>query len=398
MTEQPHPGLEARLRRAVQAYQSYFGAPPRWLGWAPGRINVIGEHTDYNHGLAMPAAIDRWVVVALDLQEGGALELRSEDFDEQVTLPLGASLPDDAPSWQRYAVGCVAELRAEHPFAEGLRAVVAGDVPLGAGLSSSAAVELAWLNALRVALDAELTGLELARLGQRVEHEHLDLASGLLDQVASQLSRPGHLMVVDFAQLSLRWTPAELEGWTWIVVDSRVRRELASSAYRDRVAECARGLAAVQRFEPDLGGFRDLRPWHVQVLEETGHELPARRLTHLLAENRRVRAMERALARGDGVAAGGILLASHRSLRDDYEVSCEELDTLVRLATGWTGCEGARMVGGGFGGCTLNLLRSDRLHGFTEYLQQGYRACTGKQPRCWRFELVGGAGGAAHGV
>ncbi len=382
----------AGLVRARLAYQRRFGKPPRWLGWGPGRINVIGEHTDYNLGLAMPAAIDRWVVVAMDWREDRSIELRSEDFDEAFELPLGQPVASNAPTWVRIAMGCVAELSAVHPIDRGLQAVVAGDVPLGAGLSSSAAVEMAWLNALRAATGAAIDDLGLVRLGQRVENVHLGLASGLLDQVASQLSRPDQLMVVDFEDLRVRWTPAALEGWSWVVVDSGVRRELAGSAYRDRVAECARGLEVARGFDPDLRGFRDLRPWHLQVLAQAGHRLSALRLGHLLAENDRVRAMERALNAGDGPGAGDLLLASHRSLRDAYQVSCAELDLLVELALAWRGCVGARMVGGGFGGCTLNLLRASRVPGFAEYLAQAYRARSGIEPRVWRFRLVGGAG------
>ncbi len=390
MAERP-VGLRPRLERAAGAFRGRYGQQPCWVGWGPGRINIIGEHTDYNGGLAMPAAIDRWVVVALGRGEEGRLEVRNEDFDDALSLPIGGRLDDTAPSWQRFAVGCVAELGAMHPLPPGLRAVVAGDVPLGAGLSSSAAVELAWLNALRLASNAPLDDMTLARLGQRVEHEHLGLASGLLDQIASQLSRPGELMVVDFDDLSVTRVEGGLPGWAWLVVDSGVRRELASSAYRDRVSECAAGLQAAARFDPDLGGFRGLGAWHLQVLGELGHALWARRLGHVLTENQRVLAMKRALAQGEAHAAGALLQASHISLRDGYQVSCAELDAIVELCCAWRGCAGARMVGGGFGGCALALVREDRLEGLPEYLAQAYRARFSHPLRCWRFTTVAGA-------
>ncbi len=392
----PRGGLQARLELLSQRFRQRFGQPPAWMGWGPGRVNIIGEHTDYNEGLAMPAAIDRWVVVALRQRSDRSVLVRSVDLDAELRWELGAPLPERAPSWQRFVLGCLAELAALHPLERGLEALMMGDVPVGAGLSSSAALELAWLNALAAASAAEIPALELARAGQRVEHRHLGLASGLLDQLASQLSRPGRLMVVDFATMEQRWVEARLRGWCWVVVDSGVRRELAASAYRERVTECARGLARARSFDPDLTGPRGLRRWHLAVLAELGEAVSARRLGHVLSENQRVRAMERALATGDASSAGAILSASHRSLAEDYQVSCPELDLIVELLEGWRGCAGARMVGGGFGGCALALVRTGAIAGLEEYLRQAYAG----QPwtlRCWRFELVGGAGAVSWG-
>ncbi len=389
-----HAGLRSRLERVAVAYRRRFGAAPAWVGWGPGRVNIIGEHTDYNQGLAMPAAIDRWVVVALAPRSDRRVLLRSIDFDSELALSLDASPPADAPSWQRFVMGCVAVLAEARGFDLGFQAVLTGDVPLGAGLSSSAALELALLHGLAGVAGMSLDPFDAARLGQRVENEHLGLASGLLDQLASGLSQAGRLMLLDFADLSAHPTPSALEGWAWLVVDSGVRRELASSAYRERVAECARGLALARRFDPHLGGFRALAPWHLAVLEQLGHRVVAARLTHLVDENARVRAMGRALARGDGQAAGRLLRASHVSLRDRYEVSCPELDSLAELCDGWRGCAGSRMVGGGFGGCVLALVRERALAGMPEYLARAYGSRHPRQLRCWRFELVGGAGAA----
>jgi len=385
--------LVARLARAARAFAARFGSAPGWLGWAPGRINLIGEHTDYNEGLAMPAAIDRWVVVALGLRPGRRVTVRAEDFGEQLEVETGTLPGDGRPSWQRGALGCLAEF-SRHADPGGLAAVVAGDVPLGAGLSSSAAVELAWLNALRAATGALLSDHDLCRLGQQVEHRHLGLASGLLDQVASQLSRAGHAMVVDFADLAVGWFPLDLRGLAWAVLDTGVRRELAGSAYRDRVRECARGLAMARSLDPAVRRFRDLTPAHLAGLPDA---LPARRLGHVLAENDRVRAMQRALAGGEAGTSGAILRASHASLRDLYEVSCPELDLLVDLACGWPGCLGARMVGGGFGGCALALVREETWDGFEAWVARGYAAGTGRALRAWRFALVDGAGAARAG-
>ena len=384
--------LQGCIQRAVDAYRDRFGAEPGWVGWGPGRINIIGEHTDYNRGLAMPAAIDRWVVVAMSWRDDARLVLRSEDYDDELELEPGCSLPVRAPSWQRFAVGCVAEWAALHPVGRGLQAVVAGNVPLGAGLSSSAAVEMAWLNALRAATGSEASDLELAMLGQRVEHHHLGLASGLLDQLASQLSRPGRLMVLDFATLGHRYTAAQLPGWSWVVVESGVRRELAASAYRERVTECAAGLEAARSLDAQLEDFEGLRPEHLDGIRDLGLVVPAQRLQHVLAENLRVLAMERAIGGGDAREAGRLLLSSHDSLRDLYQVSCLELDLLVQLCMGSGVCAGARMVGGGFGGCVLALVRDSFASKLGESLAPAYAASFPHALRGWRIRLVGGAG------
>jgi galactokinase len=388
------PAPRSRLERVARAYGRRFGGSPSWVGWGPGRVNIIGEHTDYNHGLAMPAAIDRWVVVAASAREDRRLVVRSEDFGEELSAPLHATLPPSAPSWQRFVVGCVAVLAQARGFDRGVQAVVTGDVPLGAGLSSSAALELALLHPFAALIGETLDPWTAARLGQRVEHEHLGLASGLLDQLASGLSQSGRLMVVDFGDLSVRPVCNRLEGWAWLVVDSGVRRELAGSAYRERVAECAAGLAAARRADPGLVGFRGLTPRHLGALAEGGLRVEARRLEHLVGENARVRAMQAALAAGDGEAAGALLLASHASLAQAYQVSCPELDRLVERCAGWSGCVGARMIGGGFGGCVLALVRCEALSGLVEHLA-GETGAGGPPPRRgWRFELVGGAGAA----
>ena len=375
--------------RCIAAFRARFGRPPAWLGWAPGRVNLIGEHTDYNEGLAMPAAIDRWVLVACAWREDRRLRIRAEDLDAELEAGLGELPGAGRPTWERFALGCLAEFSALQPLPRGLDALVAGDVPLGAGLSSSAAVELAWMNGLRVATGAPIADLELCRAAQRVEHRHLGLASGLLDQLASQLSRAGSLLVIDFADLSVRQVPAALAGFRWVLADSGVRRELAGSAYRTRVRECAEGLAAVRATHPGVRGFRDLDPAHLAGLDPPY----APRLGHVISENARVLALERALAAGDGAEAGRLLCASHRSLRDAYEVSCPELDLLADLAAAWPGCAGARMIGGGFGGCTLSLLRDEGREGFEGHLAAGFAARFGRAPRVLDVALVDGAGG-----
>ncbi len=391
MAEGPEERLTQGLQRARLAYERSFGLAPRLLAYGPGRINIIGEHTDYNQGLAMPAAIDRWVVAAFGARQDRVISMRSEDFDQSLESALGQQ-PELRSSWQRFAWGALSVFGQRFPLQRGLQVAIAGDVPLDSGLSSSAALEVALMNGLRALYGVRLEDGELIRLCQRVEHEHLGLASGLLDQLASQCSLPGRPMLADFRSGEHRPLRSGLQGWQWLVVHSGRRRALADSAYQQRVDECARGLAVARRFDPLVAGFRNLRPWHLQVLEELGQRVPAMRLRHVIEENRRVRAAARALAEGDGATLGRLLVQSHRSLRHLYQVSCRELDQLVEAACRWPGCAGARMMGGGFGGCSLNLVRAGQLPGFTAHLEREI-PCAGQRARpSWRVELVGGGG------
>lgn len=351
-------------RRVELAFRERFGRRPEVVAWAPGRINIIGEHTDYLGGLAMPAAIDRWVAVAL---AAGPNEVHS--------LDLGSTWRGGRPtnSWQRYVSGCLSVFQAPT-----VAAVFGGDVPAGAGISSSAALTLAWMNGLRALTGRALDDLDLCRLAQRVEHEHLGVPCGLLDQVASQLSREGHLLVVDFSADAVRYVPAVADGLCWIALHTGVKRELAASAYATRVAECARELEAIRARHPEVRVYRD-----VTLATATG------RLRHMVAENARVVA---AAESRDGARLGALLLESHASLRDIYEVSCPELDRMVEMAAAQPACLGARLMGGGFGGCTLNLVRVDGASDFVASVLARYRARLPWEARGYRFDLVGGAG------
>jgi galactokinase len=386
MSERPRL---AQVERARRAFMARYGGQPALVAWGPGRVNVIGEHTDYNGGLAMPAAIDREVAVAMRPRRDRRVEVWSEDFGDALSVEWGA-IPARPSIWKRYVLGALALIaEVAHP-GHGWEGVVAGDVPVGAGLSSSAAIEMALLGGLRQLYAPDLSDLDLVRLGQRIEHEHLGLHSGLLDQLASRLSREGHLLVLDFRDLSHRYVPATLDGWTWVVIDSGVRRELARSAYDERVRECAAGLGAIRARDPAVQHFRDIRAEH--LAEAPADATWPDRLCHVLEENARVRETEAALRRGDLGEVGTLLLQSHASLRVRYAVSCAELDTLVLLAMARPGCIGARMVGGGFGGCTLNLVRTEAAADLIAAVRSDYASKTKRQAQAWRFAFVGGAG------
>jgi galactokinase len=313
--------------------------------FGPGRVNLIGEHTDYNGGLALPFAIDRGVTVEAEPLAGG--EVRAEARDLGETDAFDAAAPGRADGWRAFVRGTVAELRASGVELEGARVTFAGDVPQGSGLSSSAALEAALcLALLGVAGAQEPDRVELAKLCSRVENEWVGAQTGLLDQLASLCSRAGAALRIDFATLELRPVPLALGDWRLVTLDSGAQHSHAESGYNERRAECRAACEAlgVEQLSAADPGAADGLP-----------EPLRRRARHVLSENARVDAMVAALQAGDMHATARLLDASHASLRDDYEASVDEVEATVdRLKR--AGAAGARMVGGGFGGAVLALL------------------------------------------
>ena len=244
-------------RLCAAEFTAHMGGDPSWVSWAPGRINLIGGHTDYNDGLALPAAINRWISVALRPRTDRVIRVRSLDFGGEMVGSLDSMEPAGA-SWQRFVAGSVSVFGQHHPLPSGFDAVFTGDVPDGAGLSSSAALTIAWMTVLRAWSGAEIEDIRLTQYAQQVEHEFLGVKCGLLDQIGSLMARPGQVMLVDFRDLTVSPVDVGLKDVSWVVLHSGVRRELAGSAYLDRVQQCQAGLAEAQRLDPSVGGMRDV--------------------------------------------------------------------------------------------------------------------------------------------
>ena len=311
----------------------------RIVARGPGRVNLIGEHTDYNGGLALPFAIDRGVTVTAEPIGGDRIEARAADLGEEDAFAISGAEPADG--WRAFVRGTVAELRAAGHAVRACRLTIEGDLPHGAGLSSSAALEAALCLALLE--DPDVDRVELAKLCSRVENEHVGAKTGLLDQLAVLCGEDGHALRIDFRDLSIEPVPLELGGWRLVTLDSGAAHEHAAGGYNERRAECAAACEAL--------GIESLR----EATSADGLPAPLdRRVRHVLSENARVDAMAGALAAGDMEAAGALLSASHASLRDDYEASVPEVERTVE-ALMQAGAAGARMVGGGFGGSVLAL-------------------------------------------
>jgi len=315
--------------------------------FGPGRVNLIGEHTDYNGGLALPFAIDRGVTVEIERLDGGEIHAEARDLSETDAFPAAA--PERADGWRAFVRGTVAELRASGVDVPGARIAFSGDVPRGSGLSSSAALEAALCLALLAVADAEEPDrTELAKLCSRVENDWVGAETGLLDQLASLQSRDGEALRIDFATLALEPVPLGLDGRRLATLDSGAEHRHAAGGYNERRAECRAACAAL--------GVEHLSAADPEAAERLPEPL-RRRARHVLTENARVDAMVAALHAGDLDEAGRLLDASHASLRDDYEASVPEVEAAVATLKR-AGALGARMVGGGFGGSVLALLEA----------------------------------------
>jgi len=377
--------LGERLRRLAAAFESRFGRPPVAVSEAPGRVNLIGEHVDYNEGHVLPIAIDRSIMAAFAPRPDGRVRLYSLDFEQESAFALERIERDTEAPWSDYVRGVVWALREAGHRVAGLDAVLQGDVPVGAGLSSSAALEVAALGAFDAASDLRIDRRKLALLGQRAENDFVGVACGIMDQMAAALARAGHALLIDCRSLEHEDVALPLEGLSIVVADSGVRRALLDSQYNLRRQECrqAAELLATAITDRPITALRDVT---LEDLARHGDMLRPnllKRARHVVEEERRVLRAIEALRRGDLEAFGGMLNASHRSLRDDFEVSCPELDLLVALAQALPGVLGARLTGAGFGGCTVNLVRADALEGFQEGVVARYRAETARDGRVY---------------
>ena len=386
-------------------FKEVFG-PPEGLRIvrAPGRVNLIGEHTDYNNGFVMPMALARSVRIALVPDEEPVIRLWSEQFAERAEFALGRAPADEVPHWLRYPMAVAAVLAEEGLTLRGFRGVVDGDVPVGAGLSSSAACEVASALAMLVAARPETgagpaaavaeahgqTGERLAILCQAAEHR-VGVRCGIMDQFISVHGRAGHAIMLDCRDLSHRAVPLPVDEAAVVVIDSGVQRKLTAGAYNERRSQCEDGAARLAEFDPAVKSLRDVSRDLFEAHAEALPETVRRRCRHVVTENARVLESVDSLEAGDLVRFGRLVNASHDSLRDDYEVSGPELDLLVKIAREVEGVLGSRLTGAGFGGCTVSLVRPDAVDTLRNAVLARYQAETGLEPRIWASPAADGA-------
>ncbi|MBV8695280.1 MAG: galactokinase [Ktedonobacteraceae bacterium] len=413
----PRPALAAAEHFPIAFHEDIAYQGPLGVAWASGRVNLIGEHTDYNDGFVLPIAVDRVAAFAGRRRNDALVRLWSSHFTQYAEISL-LGLPEtfeqqrhNLPNWARYILGVITELvRLGMPIS-GFDAVVAGDVPLGGGMSSSASLEVATaqLCALfsqgRLTIGeygAVLTPMQLATLCQRAEHLASGLRSGILDQAASCLGQPGKAVFIDCRSYTYRYVPFEAPSLALVLIDSSVRRELASSAYNERRSQCEEAVhvlrAAMLQQEPatsqakQISALRDISQEQFERYKRYLPQILRRRVAYVVAENARVLQVVKLLEQRDVPAVGPILWQGHAGLKSEYEVSCLQLDTLVEIAQRVPGVLGARMMGGGFGGCTINLVQNDALVLLRQTIEQQYTQRTGLQASIHICRAVGGPG------
>ncbi|HOZ48620.1 MAG TPA: galactokinase [Candidatus Hydrogenedentes bacterium] len=366
------------LSEARAAFERHFGVVPTVGAAAPGRVNIIGEHTDYNHGFVLPMAIEQETVLVARPRGDRFLHAYAANLDRAAAASLDDRRRNPDEPWMDYLIGVADELaRLDKPLS-GADVVIMGDVPIGCGLSSSASLEMAALVLFETLGGFRIEGAEAPKLGRRVENEFLGLSTGIMDQFISRMGRAGHALFLDCRSYAFDLVPVDFDAAVFVIANTCVARGLTSSKYNERVAECGE---AVQRMARGLGkNGTHLRDFELADLEACRDDMPERvfrRARHVISEDARTRAACDAMRVGDAEALGALMTASDISLRDDYEVTCKQLDVLTAVARELPGCFGARMTGAGFGGCTINLVDSGRIDGFLTELMAAYAARTG---------------------
>jgi galactokinase len=363
---------------------------------APGRVNLLGEHVDYNQGIVLPAAIDRVVSLMAKATSDDRVSLAALDLEQQVAFRLSEVEKrcdiegKPLPGWALYPAGVAWALQKASLAIPGMQVVYHSDVPIGSGLSSSAAVEVAFASTWQAISNWQVGQMELAQICQKAENQYVGVSSGLMDQFASACGVEGHVLCFDTR--SLEWSALDMPPSTAIVIaDSGIRRSLASSAYNDRRAACERAVKLLQKYLPQIQSLRDVSTVEFAAYSPYLPKEIARRAEHVVKEIHRVDQAIIALGRGDARMFGGFMYASHKSLRDLYEVSIPELDSLVDIARSLPGIYGARLTGAGFGGCTVNLVDERQASVFVEGLRREYREKTGQDAQVYLCQASRGA-------
>jgi galactokinase len=391
MTHPPSPpssplGPERRVCDAFRRYMSAGGADraPTLVVRAPGRVNLIGEHTDYNDGFVLPMAIDRAVWIALAPRPDRRVVVRSLDLDQQYEIELDRLAHEDQ-GWVEYVKGVAWSLGLAGRPAPGWDGVIASDVPIGAGLSSSAALELAVLRAFVALAHGPWEPPTMAALAQRAEREWVGVSCGIMDQLAAAAGWQGHALLIDCRSLAIEHVPLPPDA-TVVVLDTDTRRGLLSSAYNERRAQCERAAALL-----GVAALRDATLADLEARAGALDPLTFRRARHVISENERTLAASRVLQAGDVAEMGLLMNQSHASLRDDFEVSGPELEVMVRHAQAHPACHGARLTGAGFAGAAVALVRSSGIDTFMAAVSAAYQAETGRTPRLYPCTAADGA-------
>lgn len=363
------------VAETTDTFRDRFGEDPQWLVAAPGRVNLIGEHIDYNDGFVMPMAIDRYVVIAGGPCEGATANLYSVNLDDAGSVPLDADSRPSEMHWTNYVRGVIALMAAKGLKVPSFNAVVNSNVPTGGGLSSSAALEVATATLLESATETTMDPVEKALLSQQAEHEFAGVPCGIMDQFSSVLCKQDHVLLLDCRSQTFEQVPFMNEDVSVLITNSGVKHSLADGEYALRRKQCEDAAAALK-----TDSLRDVTLEDLMKQKDVMDDRVFRRGHHVITEISRTRLAAEAMKSGQWERLGQLMYESHESLSTDFEVSCKELDLLVDLASKTEGVLGSRMTGGGFGGCTVTLVKTDQLESVMSAIAAGYQSETGIEP------------------
>jgi galactokinase len=371
-----------------EQFKQQFGKEPLLVA-APGRVNLIGEHTDYNNGFVLPGAVDKKIYAAIALNGTNTLNLFANQYHQLLSFSLDSIQP--VQGWATYILGMVFYLQEKGAVIGGMDILIDGDVPIGAGMSSSAALCSAFGFAVNELFQLGLTRMQLALTGQKTENQFAGLQCGIMDQFASLHGKAGHLMKLDCRSLEFEYVPFDFPDYKLVLVNSMVSHALAGTEYNIRRLQCEEGVAILQKHFPQA---RSLRDFTLEQINDYDYELPElvyRRCAFILKENARLLKGCQLLASKDLHAFGQLMFETHEGLSHQYEVSCKELDFLTATAKTFDGVVGARMMGGGFGGCSINIVKKTAEEAFTKYIQSAYEQQFDKTPEVYSTQIEDGA-------
>ena len=357
---------------------------------SPGRINLVGEHTDYNNGFVLPATINKSMYFAMTVSQDSICRLHAEDLEEQEEVDLSKPIQKSSKSWVNYLLGVFDELQKEGIKIKAVNCIFKSEIPIGAGMSSSAALECGFVFGLNELLQLNLSKMQMAAISQRVENNFIGLNSGIMDQFICLHGKADSFIKLDCQSLDFQYFPYRRKDVSIVLCNSGVSHNLAESEYNIRHQECANIVSFFQQYNKGVNSLRDLS---FEEFNEYEHQLDPvlrKRGNHVFEDNLRVYAVAEMLYIDNLEVAGGLLYKSHESLSQDYEVSCEELDFLVKKASKTKGVLGARMMGGGFGGCTINLVENKYLDDFQTFMEKSYKETYKKELPIYIVELTDG--------
>lgn len=372
----------------TEFYERFDGNPI--LVQSPGRVNLIGEHTDYNNGFVLPAAIDKHIFLALSANDSDLSRFYAIERDDFFETDTSGALSKSDKDWPNYLLGVVDQLRRHGYDSGSFDCVFGGNVPIGAGLSSSAALEGGVLFGLAQLFDWDIPPKEMAQIAQKAENEFVGVQCGIMDQFVSLNGKKDHAMKLDCRSLKYEFYPFNRRDIHIVLCDTQIRRELASSEYNVRRAQCEEGVQVLKQFDATIDSLRDVSLDVLTSHKQRLDPLVYKRCKYIIEENKRVTEACQDLKAGDITSFGQRLYASHAGLRDQYEVSCTELDVLVKASKSIDGVLGARMMGGGFGGCTINLVRDSHLDQFKDQITERYQQEVGEELIIYQTRVSGG--------